>query len=112
MAYFRGNETEATRRQPMKLPGEQPGGGTAEEYPEPDYDDGFDDPEEEEEELTEEEQQEIRMQRYQLTSSAGNLAAVIIGTVVILLLLALLMSMISFVMNDADRTFTLFQNRF
>ena len=75
MAYFRGNETEATRRQPMKLPGEQPGGGTAEEYPEPEYDDGFDDPEEEEEELTEEEQQEIRMQRYQLTSSAGNLAA-------------------------------------
>lgn len=110
MAYFRGNDTEATRRQPLKFSGEQPGNGMAEEYPEPDYDDGFDDPEEEE--LTEEEQREIRMQRYQLTSGAGNLAAVITGAVVILLLLALLMSMISFVMNDADRTFTLFQNRF
>ena len=45
-------------------------------------------------------------------SGAGNLAAVITGTVAILALLALLMSMIGFVLNDADRNFTLFQTRF
>jgi hypothetical protein len=45
-------------------------------------------------------------------SGAGNLAAVITGSVVILILLALLMSMVSFVLNDADRNFTLFQMRF
>jgi hypothetical protein len=37
---------------------------------------------------------------------------VIAGTVVILVLLALLMNMIGFVLNDADRNFTLFQLRF
>ena len=45
-------------------------------------------------------------------SGAGNLTAVITGSVVILILLALLMSMVSFVLNDADRNFTLFQMRF
>ena len=42
---------------------------------------------------------------------AGNLFAVITGAVAILLLLALLFNMISFVLNDADRNFTLFQTR-
>ena len=45
-------------------------------------------------------------------SGAGNITAVIAGTVVILLLLALLMNMIGFVLNDADRNFTLFQTQF
>ena len=45
-------------------------------------------------------------------SGAGNLTAVITGTVVILVLLALLMNMIGFVINDADRNFTLFQTKF
>ena len=86
---------------------------SGQEYVESDYDDGFDDPEEIEEEiLTEEEQKEIREKRLRMLYSAGDLTAVIAGTVVILLLLAFLMNMIGFLMNDADRTFTLFQMRF
>ena len=80
---------------------------------ESDYDDGFDDPAEEpEEELSEEEKKAIRKKRFRLMSGAGNLTAVITGTVVILVLLALLMNMIGFVINDADRNFTLFQTKF
>ena len=112
MAYFSGNEPEETRRQPPVQGGEASYG--TEEYVESDYDDGFDDPEDlaEEEELTEEEKNAIRKKRFRVLSGAGNLTAVIAGSVVILILLALLMSMVSFVLNDADRNFTLFQMRF
>ena len=111
MAYFRENETGETRRQPAIHPQGNSGDKT-EDYLESDYDDGFDDPAEEEEELTEEERNEIRRNRFMLASGAGNLTAIITGTVVILVLLALLMNMIGFVLNDADRNFTMFQNRF
>ncbi len=79
---------------------------------ETDYDDGFDDPEEEAEELSAEEKETVRKKRFRAFSRAGNVTAVIVGTLVILLLLAFLMNMVSFVLNDADRNFTLFQTRF
>ena len=108
MAYFRENDMEETRRQAPVIPNEQ----KREEYAGSDYDDGFDDPyTEEEEPLTEEEKQENRINRFRMFSGAGNLFAVITGAVVILLLLALLFNMIGFVLNDADRNFTLFQTR-
>ena len=113
MAYFRTNEMEDTLRQPPAGSAEESGNGTHDEYVESDYDDGFDDPAEpEEEELSEEERDVIRKKRFRILSGAGNLTAVIAGTVVILVLLALLMNMIGFVLNDADRNFTLFQLRF
>ena len=117
MAYFRENEIEDTRQQPPIEFSEDSrkevrGNPEMQEYMESDYDDGFDDPDETEEEtLSEEEQKEIREKRFRVMSRAGNLAAVIAGTVVILILLALLMNMIGFVLNDADRNFTLFQTR-
>ena len=112
MAYFRRNEgMEETRQQPAVRPGEEY--GETPDYVESDYDDGFDDPAEEpEEEISEEEKQAIRKQRFRLMSGAGNLTAVIAGTAAILILLALLMNMIGFVINDADRNFTLFQTKF
>ena len=112
MAYFRRNEEmEETRQQPTVRPGEEY--GETPDYVESDYDDGFDDPAEEpEEEISEEEKQAIRKKRFRLMSGAGNLTAVIAGTAAILILLALLMNMIGFVINDADRNFTLFQTKF
>ena len=112
MAYFRQNDgIGETRQQPAVRPEEEYTDDR--EYVESDYDDGFDDPAgEPEEELSEEEKQAIRKKRFRLMSGAGNLTAVITGTVVILVLLALLMSMIGFVINDADRNFTLFQTKF
>ena len=112
MAYFRENETDETRRQPTMDP-EAEQYDSQEDYYESDYDDGFDDltDEPEEEPLSEEEKQEIRRNRFRIASGAGNLTAVIAGAVVILILLALLMSMIGFVLNDADRNFTMFQTR-
>ena len=113
MAYFRRNEMEDPPQQTPAQSAEAPGNRTQAEYVESDYDDGFDDPEEpEEEKLTEEERNAIRKKRFRLLSGAGNLTAVVTGTVVILILLALLMNMIGFVLNDADRNFTLFQLRF
>ena len=113
MAYFRTNEMEDTLRQPPAGSAEESGNVSQDEYMESDYDDGFDDPAEtEEEELSEEERSVIRKKRFRILSGAGNLTAVIAGTVVILVLLALLMNMIGFVLNDADRNFTLFQLRF
>ena len=112
MAYFRRNEgMEETRQQPAVRPGEEY--GDTPDYVESDYDDGFDDPAEEpDEEISEEEKQAIRKKRFRLMSGAGNLTAVIAGTAAILILLALLMNMIGFVINDADRNFTLFQTKF
>ena len=112
MAYFRKNETEETRRHaPVEAGMESL--QESEEYIESDYDDGFDPPPDEEELLlSEEEQKAIRKKRFQMASGAGNLTAIIAGAVVILMLLAFLMNMISFVLNDVNRNFTLFQNRF
>ena len=112
MAYFRENEEEATKRQSLPVSGKEQETEPA-EYIESDYDDGFDDPPEEEvEELSPEEKKAIRVKRFRAASGAGNATAIIAGTIVILLLLAFLMNMIGFVLNDADRNFTLFQTRF
>ena len=112
MAYFRGNEPGESGKQAFENSGEN-FSDTETEYVDSDYDDGFDDPDEaEESELSDEELKKIRSNRFRVMSGAGNLAAVIAGTVAILALLALLMSMIGFVLNDADRNFTLFQTRF
>ena len=94
MAYFRENDPEETRLQPPVRNSKEAQYDT-QEYVESDYDDGFDDPEEPEDvpELTEEEKKKKKKKRF-------------------LILLALLMSMVSFVLNDADRNFTLFQMRF
>ena len=112
MAYFQRNEKEETRRHVPVNSGEE-SVQDLDEYIESDYDDGFDPPPTEEEiMLSEEEQKAIRKKHFQIASGAGNLTAIITGAVVILVLLAFLMNMISFVLNDADRNFTLFQNRF
>lgn len=113
MAYFHRNETEETLQQPAIRSAEERVDSLQDEYVESDYDDGFDDPDEQEEtELSKEERNEISKKRFRMLSGAGNLAAVIAGTLLILILLALLMNMIGFVLNDADRNFTLFQLRF
>ena len=121
MAYFRKNDEE-TRRQ-GKIPEEtdlpeetEIPEAQDETEDEEEYDDGFDEltegGEEEQEPLTEEEQEEKRSKRFRLAFGAGNLTAVITGSVVILVLLALLLSMINFVINDVNRSFTLLQTRF
>ena len=112
MAYFRENEPEETKRQQiLNIPVED--AEEKETYVESDYDDGFDDLSEDvEEEPSAEEQKEIRTQRFRVASGAGNVIAVIGGTIVILILLAFLLKMVGFVLNDADRNFTLFQTRF
>ena len=118
MAYFHKNAMDVTRKQPVKeildnSVTEQDVHMSVREYVESEYDDGFDDPEEQAEvQISEEEQKEIQKRRYRMLSGAGNLTAVIAGTVVILILLALLMSMIGFVLNDAERNFTLLQTKF
>ena len=113
MAYFHRNETEETLQQPAIRSAEERVDSLQDEYMESDYDDGFDDPDEQEEtELSKEERNEISKKRFRMLYGAGNLAEVIAGTLLILILLALLMNMIGFVLNDADRNFTLFQLRF
>ena len=111
MAYFRRNEMEETRQQPSVESRDEYTDDDG-EYIESDYDDGFDDDSGEVETLSEEEINENRRNRFKLLSGISDVAAVIIGTAVILVLLALLMSMIGFVLNDADRNLALFQNRF
>ena len=110
MATFRRNDkNENSRNIPLTDRADLPEETV---FDESEYDDGFDDlnmPEEES--VSEEELHEIRGKRFHFASGAGNFAAMIAGAVVILVLLAFLMNMISFVLNDADRNFTLFQNR-
>ena len=108
MTYFRENEETKLRQTDMPdVESEE-----EDEYIESDYDDGFDDPmTEDEEEAAEEERREIRRKRFRMASGAWNVIMVIVGTLVILILLGLIFNMISFVMNDADRNFTLFQTR-
>jgi len=98
MAYFRRNEREEEIA----------------DLPEEEYDDGFDElaEEEPEPELTEEEQAAIRKERTKLAFGAGNLVVIIGGIFAILLLLTLLFNMVSFVINDMGRSFSLFQTNF
>ena len=113
MAYFRENEPEETKRQQIVNVSGEDTGNDEDTYIDSDYDDGFDDlSEEQDEDLSEDEQKQIRTQRFRVASGAANIAAVIGGTLLILILLAFLMKMIGFVLNDADRNFTLFQTRF
>ncbi len=113
MAYFRENEPDEILRQQVLNISPEDEKKENNIYIESDYDDGFDDPEEEPgEELSEDERRGIRMHRFRTAYDVGNIAAVIGGALLILVLLALLMSMIGFVLNDADRNFMLFQTRF
>ena len=113
MAYFQENELEETRRQKILNVSADETVNKSEDYVASDYDDGFDDPGDEEDEvLTEDEKKEIRKKHFLFFYNAGNLAAVVAGTLMILILLAFLLQMIGFVLNDADRNFTLFQTRF
>ena len=85
------------------------------EQEEEEYDDGFDElnrDEETEEELDPEEKLERKKDRFRLAVGAGNLIAVIGGTVAILVLLSLLLNMVYFVMDDMERSFSLFQTNF
>ena len=77
MAYFRENEPEETKQQPLNLSDEAETTGT-EEYVESDYDDGFDDlTGEPEEEISDAELKEIRKKRFLVASGAGNAVAVV-----------------------------------
>ena len=97
MAYFRRNETYSED----------------EDLPEEEYDDGFDElTEEPEEEITDEERAEIRRDRTRLAFGAGNLFVIIGGVIAILLLLTMLFNMVSFVINDMGRNFSLFRTQF
>ena len=114
MAYFQENVTEETKRQKPIMTADDDSQNREESfYIESDYDDGFDDPDEQiPEEISEEEQKAIRIRRFRTASGAWNVVAVIAGTLAILLLLAFLLKMVGFILNDADRTFTLLQTRF
>ena len=118
MAYFKSNEQEETRRNPSlpDEPGTNAGSGW-EEYPEDDYDDGFDAPYEDEDpddlpELSEDEKADIQKKRAKVVFEAGNITGIIIGTVLVLLLVTILFSMAYFVRSDITRNFTLFRIQF
>lgn len=98
MAWFRSNEQYAPE----------------DNFPEEEYDDNLDelDGEEPEPELSPEEIRARRRERARMASTAGNIAGVVGGIVAILVLLTLLFSMISFVLNDFNRGFSLFQTNF
>ena len=83
--------------------------------PEAEYDDGFDElneEEEPEEELSPEEKLAKKKERFRLAMGAGNLVMIIGGTVAILVLLTLIFNMVYFVLNDMQRSFSLFQTNF
>ena len=117
MAYFKSNEQEETRRN-QSLPddaGYDDGNSSWAEYPDEDYDDGFDDPypeEYEEPELSEEEKNEIQKKRIRMIFEAGNITGIIVGMVLVLLLVTILFSMVYFVRSDITRNFTLFRIQF
>ena len=118
MAYFKSNEQEETRRN-QSLP-DDPGyddGNSSSwtEYPDEEYDDGFDEPYEDEEELpelSEEEKADIQKKRAKMVFEAGNITGIIVGTVLVLLLVTILFSMVYFVRSDITRNFTLFRIQF
>ena len=85
------------------------------EQEEEEYDDGFDElngEEEPDDGLDPEEKLERKKDRFRLAVGAGNLVAVIGGTVAILVLLSLLFNMVYFVLDDMERSFSLFQTNF
>lgn len=117
MAYFKSNEQEETRRNQSlpDEPGYDDGNGGWTEYPDEDYDDGFDEPypdEPEEPELSEEEKADIQKKRAKMIFEAGNITGIIVGTVLVLLLVTILFSMVYFVRSDITRNFTLFRIQF
>ena len=80
---------------------------------EEEYDDGFDElTQEDEPEMTDEERTERKESRFRLAVGAGNLGAVIGGAVLILLLLTMIFSMVYYVINDMNRSFSLFSTNF
>ena len=117
MAYFKSNEQEETRRNQSlpDEPGYDDGNDGWTEYPDEDYDDGFDEPypdEPEEPELSEEEKADIQKKRAKMIFEAGNITGIIVGTVLVLLLVTILFSMVYFVRSDITRNFTLFRIQF
>lgn len=86
------------------------------------YGDGFDelmeDPgaeeplDPEEERLLAEEKKLSRLRKLRIAAGLGDFGAVLVGVAVILLLVAFLISMLRFVSNDFNRTFSLWQVRF
>ena len=117
MAYSKSNEQEETRRNQVLPddPGYEAGNNGWTEYPDEDYDDGFDEPDEDENdlpELSEEEKADIQKKRAKMVFEAGNIAGIIVGTVLVLLLVTILFSMVYFVRSDITRNFTLFRIQF
>ena len=118
MAYFKSNEQEETRRNQSlpEDPGYDAGNSGWTEYPNEDYDDGFDEPYDEDEneppELSEEEKADIQKKRAKVVFEAGNITGIIVGTVLVLLLVTILFSMVYFVRSDITRNFTLFRIQF
>ena len=102
MTYFRQNEPQQSPvREDARKPAEQEGRYAVK----PEYQDRYDD----ELTLTEKKQ---KANRIATALHAGNVTAVITGAILILILLGFLMTMISFVLNDINRSFTLFQTKF
>ena len=101
MAYFKSNEPYP--EEPYET----------DEQEEEEYDDGFDElTDEEEPEISDDERQEICKSRFRVALGAGNLVAVIGGALLILLLVTMILSMIYFVINDMNRSFSLFSTNF
>lgn len=72
-----------------------------EAYDEPPYDDDLDEP------MTDEERRIARQGRFRVAAGVMDFFGVIAGTVVILVLIALLVSLITWLQQDFDQTFTL-----
>ncbi len=116
MTYFRQNEPQQSPvREDARKPAEQEGRYAVKPEYQDRYDDGFDELNEQEEyedeELTLTEKKQ-KANRIATALHAGNVTAVITGAILILILLGFLMTMISFVLNDINRSFTLFQTKF
>ena len=66
----------------------------------------------EERQLTDEERAELRRSNWQMISGLADFAGVILGTAAILLLVALLVSLLNWLVNDLNQSFTLLQKNF
>lgn len=115
MAYFTHPEQELTPREPVfQHPVEDDwDDGPLDDYDD-DYDDAYDDAEDDppyddepDEPMTEAERRAARQGRFRVAAGVLDFFGVIAGTVVILILIALLVSLITWLRQDFDQTFTL-----
>ena len=65
-----------------------------------------------EERLSREEAEEERRGRWRMTEGMLNFLAVVVGAILIVLLTALLFSMINWLLNDVNTTFSVLKSRF